>query len=599
MSVGIGACLLITENPAMTETTTPPAADATGSRVVRAILGLLLVVPAAAACLLTFFLPSLQLVLMSFNNVSPVGGGSQPVGMANYAHLGDLVGAGGAPTMLLLITGARLAAVLIVPPLLALGVSRALPALQIGARLLLTVPLALFAPFLTMLIWFLVARPAASPDTFRAFLVQGDGMIALTLGCAVMLPVYLAALRRTDDQPPGAKFPWRPLAAVWVVSLLAVIALSIQAFGLSYYTQGGPARSTETLLLLLYRQAFQFYRFGIAAALGTLLLAVIMLIGLIASGVIVWSKLSLQTASPSDGGPETGSRTRPIVIGVVMLLLGAGCCALAAMPFATQALQAAALAGGGPTDALSRVDTGLALINTIVPQLLGIFLVQLPLTYLAALGIGGVRPFGRLSELLLLPFSPWLFATVGPLLGVFFLAARDTKTLDTFYALMPRFALSIPILFILTLFFKGQEAKRQAAIAEGDTTSRTVIKTLILPSLPLALLLGLAAVLVGMQSLAWPLVATHSADMATIPVLMVITLSRFSAANADIGGLISRVELPIFVAFGLIFAVFQIFYLPRLWLSHSGSPAAGAAPESVEPSPPDKSNETGPASEGQ
>jgi ABC-type sugar transport system permease subunit len=570
--------LHVTEN-LMTETSNPPTTTASGSRIIRVILGLLLVVPAAAACLLTFFLPSLQLVLTSFSKVSGFGP-AQPVGLTNYAHLGEML-AGGSLSMTAALMGVRLIAVLIVPPLLALGISRSLPALQIGARLLLTIPLALFAPFLTMLIWFLISSPEPSPAGFRGMLLQGDGLITLTLACAATLPAYLAALRRPADQPPDTKMSWRPFATVWAVSLLAVVALSAQAFGLSYMVQGGPARSTETLALVIYRQAFQYMQFGAAAALGTPLLAFIMLVGLAAGAVVARSGLSLQTAAAAGTDQEAAARTRSILIGVGMLVLGLGCVGLSTLPYATQAIQAAAQAGSGASGVLDKVNTGASMVNTILPQLLGVFLFQLPLTYLAALGIGGVRPFGRRSELLLLPFSPWLFATVGPLLGVFYLAARDTKTLNTFVALLPRFAISIPILFILTLFFKGQEMKRQV---QGDSTFKTVLNTLILPSLPLALLLGLAALLVGMQSLAWPLVATHTADLATIPVQIVQVMAQFASRRADVGALASRVELPIFVIFALVFAVFQVFYLPRLLLARSGPEIAADEPESSEAS---------------
>ena len=53
--------------------------------------------------------------------------------------------------------------------------------------------------------------------------------------------------------------------------------------------------------------------------------------------------------------------------------------------------------------------------NTLVPPAMSIFLLQLPIAYLGALGIGALRPLGRWSEWLLLPFAPWLFITALPL----------------------------------------------------------------------------------------------------------------------------------------------------------------------------------------
>jgi multiple sugar transport system permease protein len=45
-------------------------------------------------------------------------------------------------------------------------------------------------------------------------------------------------------------------------------------------TAGGPARATQTLAILVYTRAFSDFQFGSAAALGTLVLGLSLLIGL-------------------------------------------------------------------------------------------------------------------------------------------------------------------------------------------------------------------------------------------------------------------------------------------------------------------------------
>jgi multiple sugar transport system permease protein len=50
---------------------------------------------------------------------------------------------------------------------------------------------------------------------------------------------------------------------------------------------GGPARATQTLSLLVYEEAFQFFRFGYASAVGMLLLAACAILSFLS---IRWSR---------------------------------------------------------------------------------------------------------------------------------------------------------------------------------------------------------------------------------------------------------------------------------------------------------------------
>src|SRR5262249_18782633 len=54
------------------------------------------------------------------------------------------------------------------------------------------------------------------------------------------------------------------LQTLWVVKDFDIIFVT---------TGGGPSRATQTLSLLIYEEAFQFFRLGNAAAIGVILLA--------------------------------------------------------------------------------------------------------------------------------------------------------------------------------------------------------------------------------------------------------------------------------------------------------------------------------------
>ncbi|HRE27220.1 MAG TPA: hypothetical protein PK954_11345, partial [Anaerolineales bacterium] len=55
-------------------------------------------------------------------------------------------------------------------------------------------------------------------------------------------------------------------------------------------------------------------------------------------------------------------------------------------------------------------DEATTWFNTLVPPLVGL-VIQWPLALLGGYAIGGLRPLGRHSLWLLVPFAPWLFVT--------------------------------------------------------------------------------------------------------------------------------------------------------------------------------------------
>jgi hypothetical protein len=109
---------------------------------------------------------------------------------------------------------------------------------------------------------------------------------------------------------------------------------------------------------------------------------------------------------------------------------------------------------------------------------------------LAAFGIGALRPFGRRSEWLLLLFSPWLFTTVLPLSQAFFEARHQLGLLNTLPGNIQPFLINLPILFLLTLFYKGHEQRYRKNLTEGRP--HTLVFAVLLPSLPLVLFAGIA-----------------------------------------------------------------------------------------------------------
>jgi hypothetical protein len=119
---------------------------------------------------------------------------------------------------------------------------------------------------------------------------------------------------------------------------------------------------------------------------------------------------------------------------------------------------------------------------------------------------------------------------------------------------------------VLTLFFKGRTATWRAGQAEGDPPFQGFFQEVILPSLPLAAVLGLGALLVGTQRYEWQNAVYYRGDT-PIP----------STAWYEMGGrLLGGSELwapavlvyvvPLFLLFFVGLSVLQVFYLDRLVL---------------------------------
>ncbi|WP_156325807.1 hypothetical protein [Nonomuraea sp. SBT364] len=200
-------------------------------------------------------------------------------------------------------------------------------------------------------------------------------------------------------------------------------------------------------------------------------------------------------------------------------------------------------------------------VNTWVPALAGA-LVSVGVAYLAALGIGGLRPLGRGSEWLLLPFAPWLFVGAGPLSIANWNTLRGLGLIDTFVALIPPLLISVPALVILTLLCKGLAAR----------TDRDFLSGVLLPSLPMAGILVLAVTFLNAQDVLWPLLVAHDPALATAPVVQVTALGQFTGGPVPAGLGTPLVAVLLMLAAAV---AAQLYYLDRLAVTvgrDTGSP---------------------------
>ncbi|MEV0388314.1 hypothetical protein, partial [Nonomuraea sp. NPDC050643] len=198
-------------------------------------------------------------------------------------------------------------------------------------------------------------------------------------------------------------------------------------------------------------------------------------------------------------------------------------------------------------------------VNTWVPAVAGA-LVSVGVAYLAALGIGGLRPLGRGSEWLLLAFAPWLFVGPGPLGSANWQNIRNLGLIDTFAALFPPLLVSVPALLVLTLLCKGLAER-----AGGD-----FFGGVFLPSLPMAGILAGGVALVNAHDLLWPMLAAQKPGLFTVPVAQAAQLNGFATRGPDVAAATPLVVVAVALA-ALVAA--QWLYLDRLAIATKGSRA--------------------------
>jgi hypothetical protein len=543
----------MTENTSPSETGKPRMHSS-----LRALFGLLLLLPACALCAFNPLGLTINTLLNSLRESAPFRPGDF-VGFTNYERLLSDPSLSASLGFTILFVFIRLVVAGIFPLLLVLAVNTLGKKSRLGIRLLLTLPLTFFAPALIVLassdmrwMW----NRNAPEQTFLLI----DALAALAVSCGVGLIVYLAVLHHRE----ATEQSWKPylgtLVALWLVGQLAVAAYALQSFTpLSF---GLFPSTTKNLTNLLYR-AFGVLNTGSAFALSIVIFSVVALFGVIATLILIISRLQLEYSSPAESPNLPKNRLTTILGWVAIAIGGVAVFLTIVLPLLISLTGMFSWVGATSARAVSLPQVW---VNTILPPLVVVFFIQLPVAYICAFGIGAIRPLGRWSEWLLLPFSPWLFVTSLPVAVMRFQNMREADQLDSLLALTPPLLLSVPILVVLTLFFKGQTVNWRSH-PDGTSTLRAAFKQLILPSLPLALFLGSLSFLASTQDLFLSMLVRARPESYTASS----AIMRFVEASNQPGAqkIISLIGLPVLLILLVVFGVLQIYYLNHLGLKRA------------------------------
>lgn len=534
------------------------------------VLGLLLVLPALFLCFFLQFVPMLQTIGMSQSDIDILTE-SEYVGGENFNRLFQDPVFGQAVVYTLSIVFVRILIVAIIPPLVGMLIGGQASGGRWFNRVLLSIIAVFLSPVLLASLWSLFfsqiwgREPSplwplpesfmlGAPEGARNNILLLDSLITIGIAAVVGGTAFIAVMRGREISVSTG----RAGIAVWLLGILLTIVSLPQTFELPYLlTGGGPGRTTTTLPLALYQYGFVTFRIGYAAAID-----VILLLPILISAFLVWAVLAgfrlrinyVPTPKPSESAGVQGFLSVPLLI-----LIG--------LPSVGLILWGLWLASsyGGFAEASEVFPLWRVIGNTFLGPWLAIWLIQLPFTYLAGLGLGFYRPVNRaLSEIVFLALLVMAFIPTEVLMFRWFMDMREYGILDT--SLITGYAwLFGPFsLIIFKMFFEGARESYQAARDSGQTTSDAFTNTVFLPSLPIVLLVGIVLSFISAQTVLWPLVVVRSADLYSIPVQLLQLRGQFAMNQPVLAGAALSFAGVLTVLFLPAFILLQIFVLDRL-----------------------------------
>jgi hypothetical protein len=386
--------------------------------------------------------------------------------------------------------------------------------------------------------------------------------------CAVGLLAFLPAFRARERRQPR----WATLFTIGGVAVLGLLAIGLQQFTVPYVMTGfGPSDTTMTPVGLIFRTGFLSLKTGAGAAVGVVLLLILAVLGVATVFLVILTRLRLsllprQRPFPVADPTASTSRRNPAATVVAALAL------IAVLVVVVLTMRPWLDALSGPTPEGSP-DAGR---STWLPAITGAVL-SVGVAYLAALGVSGLRPLGRRSEWLLLPFAPWLFVGVAPLSVAFVTSLQDQSLLDSDRALHPPIQVSILSMLVMAVLCRGQSQHWQRQVAAGAAPGPAFLRSVALPTLPLAGFLVVVSIAVSAQDLFWPLLVTQSPERGTTTLGLLrayfgLTGTDFSVAAAT--------PLLMVVLGGLALAAIQVLHLDRMIAAtgRDDEPATPATP---------------------
>lgn len=540
-------------------------------RLIFGFLGMVLFFPGLVVLVLTRILPSLHLVEISFQEYDSATQILRFVGMRNYQVLSELPVFQETFNFAFVLICLRIIVVIIPPLILALGAAGLGRKIRKWLGVVFVLPWMLYSPLALGITWLVLLNPnfgvmsryLSMTDPLQApwivLLVDGISVLGLSLG--VSFTAFLAVLKGAG-KGYHKKYAVGAFLILSAVLVMGAAAFSVQWFGpIHVFNLAGFRKPFYTCMVFIYDHVYQLAKPGLGIAAASLVLFVVMLCGALSSLLMLFSNLRLLSL-PHDSTPMYMADWMKILFLFLLPLPVAGL-VISVLPGLLKWISLLGPGAGGLVNGMQQILSGLDfaqhLLNTWVGPLAFVLFLQLPITLLTALSIGVFRPLGRFSDSLLLLFSPWLFVTNSVLSP----ALHSTLSLFHLESSFLRWGfphlLNIPLLFILTLFFKGQ---RINLTIHDDSVN--ILNVYILPSLPWIGIGLLGGLLTIQQELFWPLSLGLEPGNQNLALLFDGLLRNPALSWQGISGLFFLFRVPASLLLLLILGFFQLRIAPKL-----------------------------------
>lgn len=331
--------------------------------------------------------------------------------------------------------------------------------------------------------------------------------------------------------------------------------------------------STSTLMIHVFQSGFQQFRIGYASALVSLLIPGVILIGFLIWLIVTVFNLRVSYMPQDNTSPRKN----------VWSLLSIPLLILVAYPIVSLVIWAYGLASANEGFSQLAESANVTAGQNTSSTFATIWLTHLPITYLAALSLGFLRPLGKIgSNLLFLLLFVLSLIPMEVLMFEWYTQARTAGILNTPAVLGMPWVVNGFSLLVLKLFFDGTVENYHQAIEDGKSPQDAILRQVILPTLPIALLIGVVLSFISSQSLVWALITQNSPENWTTPLALANLLGQFTAQNTQLLALAYNMLMSLFLPFIVIVGIIQIFVLDR-FVIYAGKPLAKA--KRVKPEP--------------
>jgi ABC-type sugar transport system permease subunit len=539
------------------------------------VVGLVLLTPLVVVLVQVQLNPATETYAMSLTDNNLLGR-AEGVEQENYERLAEDPRLAGTLAFSARMMQERVLAVAIIPVVIGLLVGIQGLAGRVLNRVVMGILTIVTAPVVYLLLWRMYWSPfwgrepspvypppdemfLTNPEGAQNALLQIDSALTIAIALVALVAVYAAVVRGWRRGRLWSAV--QAGAGAWLISLaLAGFSGFFQVFTLPFYlTRGGPLNSTMTYPLYMYHYGFTQFRFGYSTALASYLIGAALSLAFFVWLVTVVFRLRLSFTPPA----------RTFRLNNVLAVITIPALLVLALPLLNMVIWGSgqAATNGTNLDELSPSLSWATVQGNTLVSLGAIWLIMLPTTYLAGLALGFVRPLGRIvSNILFLPLLLLAFIPAEGLMFAWFVDGRDQSIMNTAGFMNVPWLVSGLALLVFKLFFDGAHERYRRARQQSSTSqSVALLYQVFLPSLLIALLVGIVASFASTQDLLWPLAAANDPDLYTIPVTLAQLMGMFSA---DTGIMITAIMsfFNFLLWFVVPFVLLQVFVVDRLAL---------------------------------